>query len=266
MSDDLEPSSLGNDPEQIPDPDLSGGMEPPEQPRPITYDAMEEDEQPDPKVAALESKVTELTMKLNRLVEAHDSDFQATEQSMQIRRLQEQVTLLENRVARPYPDADNDANPMPYVWLGVDNSTNVIEQAVNSNTIVNMTSGRTVASTDVLTIGSTQGFYVEFTDFNGGSQVVRRVKIAGGSSAGTIFPVTLTQTGGSAGSKTTKCSFTYTVKDITATTTLGTGITPIQQADYNNGKRSAATYGWGYLDGSNVVHVFCFEDRTTGSC
>jgi hypothetical protein len=78
--------------------------------------------------------------------------------------------------------------------------------------------------------------------------------------------VALTKTGGSDGSKTTKCSFVYTVKDITGPITLGTGITPVQQADYNNAKRTGATKGMAYIDAAGTVQLFCLEDRTSGGC
>lgn len=41
-----------------------------------------------------------------------------------------------------------------------------------------------------------------------------------------IIPITLSQTGGVAGNKTTKCSFTYTVTHAVGTVELGTGIDP----------------------------------------
>jgi hypothetical protein len=81
-----------------------------------------------------------------------------------------------------------------------------------------------------------------------------------------LFPVVLTQSGGSAGSKTSKCSFTYTVKDIGGGITLGTGISPVQQVDYNNARRTAATIGMAYIHTDGTVKIFCIEDRTTGGC
>ena len=41
-----------------------------------------------------------------------------------------------------------------------------------------------------------------------------------------LFPVNLTEDGGSAGNKTTQCSFTYTVKTTDDSTTLGTTLSP----------------------------------------
>jgi hypothetical protein len=83
---------------------------------------------------------------------------------------------------------------------------------------------------------------------------------------GVMFPVSLTQTGGSAGSKTTKCSFSYTVKDVTGSVTLGLAVIPVQQANYSNAKRSAATVGMAYIHTDGTMKVFCIEDRTTGGC
>lgn len=83
---------------------------------------------------------------------------------------------------------------------------------------------------------------------------------------GCQFPVKLTQTSGSAGSKTTKCSFTYTVKDPSNTYTYATGVTPEGQADYNNRKRKAATFGWAYLDAGGALKLLCNEEHGSGAC
>lgn len=83
---------------------------------------------------------------------------------------------------------------------------------------------------------------------------------------GCQFPVKLTQTGGSAGSKTTKCSFAYTVKDPSNVYTYATGVTPEGQADYNNRKRKAATFGWAYLDSGGTLKLLCNEEHGSGAC
>ena len=58
---------------------------------------------------------------------------------------------------------------------------------------------------------------------NGGTMysVARMIKCSGGRD---MFPVDLTQTGGSAGSPTTTCSFTYTVKERESSVTIGTSL------------------------------------------
>lgn len=189
MNDD-ETSPSGNDPEEIPQPDFSDNASAPDQSESTQLpDEAGTEDQPDKpdtsEIDQLKTTIIEMGMKLNRLVEAHDMDFKDTEQSMQIQRLIEQVENLESKATKPYPDADNDPNPIPYLWLGADDGTNIKEQAINSNTIVTMTAGRTVTNTATLTIASSLGFYYEFLDFNGGAQVMRRVKIAGNATVGT---------------------------------------------------------------------------------
>jgi hypothetical protein len=78
-----------------------------------------------------------------------------------------------------------------------------------------------------------------------------------------LIPVHLTQTGGVSGTnKTAKCTFTYTVKDVTDTFTLGTGV---GLTGWGNGwsnlklKLTAATKGSGYLDGGTFVLTFVDE-------
>jgi hypothetical protein len=78
-----------------------------------------------------------------------------------------------------------------------------------------------------------------------------------------LIPVHLTQTGGVSGTnKTAKCTFTYTVKDVTDTFTLGTGV---GLTGWGNGwsnlklKLTAATKGSGYLDGGTFILTFVDE-------
>lgn len=81
-----------------------------------------------------------------------------------------------------------------------------------------------------------------------------------------VIPVRLTQTGGSLGNKTTSSSWTYTVKDITNTTTITTGASPSVARPH--GTLAAATYGIGYYapDGSGFVLLHAFEITGTGGC
>jgi len=75
-----------------------------------------------------------------------------------------------------------------------------------------------------------------------------------GWGVGTIFPVDLTQTGGVAGDATTQCTFTYTVKSISAKTLL-TVSTPIwNRTQY--GKMVAATSGTAYVNSSGTVILY----------
>jgi hypothetical protein len=81
-----------------------------------------------------------------------------------------------------------------------------------------------------------------------------------------LLPVALTQTGGAIGTQTTASSWTYTVKDITNTTTLLTGASPL--VGRPNGKLAAAGYGTGYYapDGSGFVLFKAEEIEGTGGC
>lgn len=82
-----------------------------------------------------------------------------------------------------------------------------------------------------------------------------------------LTPVRITSDGGSAGNKTTQCSFTYTVKDITNTITLATGV-----AMTGNGQRvvnaamTAGTYGMAYISGATVTLIWADERITQKNC
>ena len=81
------------------------------------------------------------------------------------------------------------------------------------------------------------------------------------------LPVLLTQTGGSAGSGTSGCTFTYTVKNMDGTT-LATGVTPdMQRAAI--GLTVAAAIGWAFYDGSRVLRLWWCDEvpaRVKRSC
>ena len=79
-----------------------------------------------------------------------------------------------------------------------------------------------------------------------------------------VFPVKLTQTGGSAGNKTTAVSFTYTVNDLNDQQ-ITTAHTPTWPSRGENGLKVAATEGLAWWDGS-ALKVFAFERAGTGSC
>jgi hypothetical protein len=77
-----------------------------------------------------------------------------------------------------------------------------------------------------------------------------------------LIPVALTQTGGSAGTSSVQCSFTYTVKDINSIETLGTSI-----AMTGNGQRvvnaamTAGTYGLAYRGGDGLIKLIWADER-----
>ncbi len=55
-----------------------------------------------------------------------------------------------------------------------------------------------------------------------------------GAGAGAVpFVCLVTKDGGSAGSDSTNCSYTYTAKDIDDSTVLGSSLTPLQPRSYN---------------------------------
>ena len=89
-----------------------------------------------------------------------------------------------------------------------------------------------------------------------------------GSSAASLFPVTLTQSGGSNGSQTSAASYTYIVKSISGTTLGTTGTTPIQPIWARDfGLVTAATHGTAYYDNSgNLVLYQADEVYQTSGC
>jgi hypothetical protein len=77
-------------------------------------------------------------------------------------------------------------------------------------------------------------------------------------SDGRIFPVTVTQTGGSAGNATTQCSFTYTVTSLDAATLL-TAAAPIwNRPQY--GKLVAGTHGTAYYNTAGVCKLYQVDE------
>lgn len=79
-----------------------------------------------------------------------------------------------------------------------------------------------------------------------------------------LFPVVLTQTGGSAGNLNTPVSFTYTVDHVNSGGQLATGHAPVWPSRSQNGLKVAATTGFAWYVGS-TLNVFAFErDDTTG--
>lgn len=82
-----------------------------------------------------------------------------------------------------------------------------------------------------------------------------------------VFPVKLTKTGGSAGNKTTQCSFSYTVKDYTGSTTLATskGLTGNGQRVVN-AQMTEGTLGLAYYDGGTLKLIWADERFDQKNC
>lgn len=79
-----------------------------------------------------------------------------------------------------------------------------------------------------------------------------------------VFPVDLTQTGGSNGNKTTAATWTYTVNDLDGNE-LGTAVSPLKVRP--NGTMTAATKGIAYYDeDGNLVLYDTNERYGTGGC
>lgn len=81
---------------------------------------------------------------------------------------------------------------------------------------------------------------------------------------GGIIPVQLTTDGGSNGNKTTAASYTYTVKDITGVTTLGTLKSPFYTRQ-NGLLTGAATRGHIWYE-SGVLKLYPYEFPSMGAC
>lgn len=86
-----------------------------------------------------------------------------------------------------------------------------------------------------------------------------------------MFPITLSQTGGSAGNSTTQCSFTYTVTDPETSAQLGTGVNPTSSPHTWNrpslGTLVAADSGMAFYNASDqLVIVFVNETPDVEAC
>jgi hypothetical protein len=81
---------------------------------------------------------------------------------------------------------------------------------------------------------------------------------------GNLFAVRLTQTGGSAGTSSAQCSFTYTVKDITNTNTLGTSIGLTGNGTrVVNAAMTAGTYGMAYWHTDGTIRLLLADEKIT---
>ncbi len=80
-----------------------------------------------------------------------------------------------------------------------------------------------------------------------------------------MFPVKVTKTGGSAGSKTTQCTFTYTVKDLDDVE-LGTVMTPAKERPAKGKLVNADGYATAFYDGDDLVLFDANETLAPGPC
>lgn len=87
------------------------------------------------------------------------------------------------------------------------------------------------------------------------------------SSSPGLSPVRLVQTGGSAGSSSAYCTYTYTVKDTTNTITLGTNVAVTFARPFKAQCITAATYGVAYYDSTGAIKILsCDEVFKTTNC
>jgi len=76
------------------------------------------------------------------------------------------------------------------------------------------------------------------------------------------FLVTVTEDGGVSGGAAANCTWTYTVKDVGAGTTIGTTMSP-ERARFANTtytKAAAGTYGLAGYDGSTLKLLVCYDE------
>jgi hypothetical protein len=87
------------------------------------------------------------------------------------------------------------------------------------------------------------------------------VRLGAGIGPGVLFAVTLTQTGGSAGSSSAQCSFTYTVKTL-AGDQIGAAIGP-QKERLVNAVYTAATQGVAYFETDGTLRLWDCDERAS---
>lgn len=111
--------------------------------------------------------------------------------------------------------------------------------------------------------GSTTGLLVTLWQEIDRDQTAPRVRwVFAQQPAPGAFPVRLSQTGGSAGDSSTQCSFSYTVKDITNTDTLGTGVSMTGNGQrIVNATMTAGTYGVAYYSNAGSIVLIWADER-----
>jgi hypothetical protein len=98
-----------------------------------------------------------------------------------------------------------------------------------------------------------------------GTGVKWAIVLLGDTPSGTIFPVTVSQTGGSNGNSTTAATYTYTVTSL-AGVQLGTAMSP-EVPRFMIGTMTAATKGTGYYTSAGVFTLHqVFEVKTASPC
>jgi len=85
-----------------------------------------------------------------------------------------------------------------------------------------------------------------------------------------VFPITLSQTGGSQGTNSTAASWTYTVTHAISGKELATGVNPVSSPHtYNrpsSGQLSTADAGYAHYDGADLVIGYINERPGPGAC
>jgi len=161
----------------------------------------------------------------------------------------ERISDLEERVTHVENVADVVAQSViqepfgPVFPARFDTSGNFQEQCVVNGSISDMIGGRSNSGWTGIPLGAGQGLVVECEDYDASnSRSKMQFLLLGANTNGAdIIPVNVSQTGGSAGSTTSQCTFTYTVTTL-AGATLGTVISPVAQRPAL-GKMTAANIG-----------------------
>lgn len=91
-----------------------------------------------------------------------------------------------------------------------------------------------------------------------------------GSSRGIVFPIALSQTGGSDGTTSASASWTYTVTDALTSETLATGVNPSTSPHKfkrpSVGKMHVATFGYAHYNGSELTVGWINEYINASEC
>lgn len=106
-----------------------------------------------------------------------------------------------------------------------------------------------------------------FRFFDDGTKSIPRYIFWTRRDSNELFPVDVSQTGGSGGNKTTKTSYTYTATDAITAVELGTVLSPVFNTRTATGAHVAATKGTGYFDeAGNFVLYQINEVPDVGEC
>lgn len=174
-----------------------------------------------------------------------------------------QIRLLQH----PTPEGDELPGPLAPLFFARRDSTNpkqFIEQEYVEGAWTDKAEGQrrqsTETASEMVEIDSDMAALWELPSLVDGVPTILKVLLAGG--AGTPF-VRVTSDGGSAGvNQTSPCTYTYTVKDITNTDTLGSAVALTGNGNGWRGLNivlTAATYGAGYWDDDTFVLLWVDE-------